>query len=119
MAASNAVPFAAAPPYDNKQKEKDSKNRTAEEQVEEEAPRTAERTIVRPERAKRKLLLKLMLRPTRQTESKNKKSRRLRIDDILECEGDSLDPGRWPLWGARPPQGAVLILHMVLNSTRL
>ena len=33
----------------------------------------------------------MMLRPRGQTESKNKKGRRLRIDDILECEGGRLD----------------------------
>ena len=34
----------------------------------------------------------MILRLTGQTESKNKKSRRPRIDDILECEGGRLDP---------------------------
>ena len=66
---------------------------------------TAERKILRPARAKRKLrkmndggklevvhissefnTMISMLRPRGQTESKNKKGRRLRIDDILECE---------------------------------
>ena len=70
---------------------------------------TIERKTVEPARAKRKLRktndagkLKvvhvssdfntMILRLTGQTESKNKKSRRPRIDDILECEGGRLDP---------------------------
>ena len=34
----------------------------------------------------------VMLRPRGQTESKNKKVRRLRIDDPSECDGGRLDP---------------------------
>ena len=34
----------------------------------------------------------LMLRPRGQKENKNKKSRRLDIEEILECEGGRFDP---------------------------
>ena len=71
-------------------------------------PRAVEKKIVRLTRAKRKLRKMddggklevvlvssdfgtMILRPRGQTESKNRKGRRLRIDDILECEGGRLD----------------------------
>ena len=34
----------------------------------------------------------MRLRPTGQVDSRNKKSRRVRMDDILECEGGRLGP---------------------------
>ena len=72
-------------------------------------PSTVERRIVRPVRGRRKLrkmddggklevvhnssdFNSLMLRPRGQKENKNKKSRRLDIEEILECEGGRFDP---------------------------
>ena len=76
---------------------------------EQEEPKTADGKIYRPVRGKRKLrklndggqlevvhvssyFNTMRLRPTGQVDSKNKKSRRVRTDDILECEGGRLDP---------------------------
>ena len=81
----------------------------AEERRDQEEPKTAERKNFRPVRGKRKLrkmndgvklevvhvssdFSTMMLRPTGQSKSKNKKRGRLRIDGILECEGGRLDP---------------------------